>query len=292
MLRGDDMARKRILINAGELRSKLDQPDWVAVDCRFNLGDPAAGRRAYLTGHLPGAVYLDLDRDLAGPVRPDSGRHPLPDAESFAQVLGSAGISNDHHVVVYDGGSGGIAARAWWLMHWLGHDQGRLLDGGFAHWQALGFPIEDDVSTRARTVFLGVPRPELVISTEELARDPDAIAERNLLDARDRARFRGVQEPIDAVAGHIPGAKNLPFGDFVGSDGTWLSLAEREQRLLDALEGDRQADWSVMCGSGVTACHLVISALESGFSEPRLYVGSWSEWIRDAARPVAHENDG
>ena len=292
MLRGDAMARKRILISADELRSKLDQSDWVTVDCRFNLGDPAAGRRAYLAGHLPGAVYFDLDQDLAGPIRPNTGRHPLPDAETFARVLGSAGISNEHHVVVYDGGSGGVAARAWWLLHWLGHDRVRLLDGGFTRWQSLGYPIETHVSKRAPTIFCGTPDPALVISTEELARDPAEIARMNLLDARDGARFVGAQEPIDAVAGHIPGARNVPFGDFVSSDGTWLSLAEREQRLLNALGGNRHADWSVMCGSGVTACHLVISALESGFSEPRLYVGSWSEWIRDAARQVAHENDG
>jgi thiosulfate/3-mercaptopyruvate sulfurtransferase len=292
MLRGDAMARKRILISADELRSKLDQSDWVAVDCRFNLGDPTAGRRAYLTGHLPGAVYFDLDQDLAGPVRPDTGRHPLPDAESFMALLGSAGIGNEHHVVVYDGGSGGVAARAWWLMHWLGHDRVRLLDGGFAQWQALGYPIEAEVSSRTPTIFHGKPHPELVISTDELACDPAAIAGKNLFDARDGARFSGAQEPIDAVAGHVPGAKNVPFGDFVSSDGTWLSLPEREDRLVNALGGDRHADWSVMCGSGVTACHLVISALEAGLSEPRLYVGSWSEWIRDADRPVVLEENG
>jgi thiosulfate/3-mercaptopyruvate sulfurtransferase len=280
------MAERRILISADELRSKLDAPGWVAADCRFDLGDPEAGRRAYLAGHIAGAVYFDLDRDLAGPVLPDTGRHPLPDPEAFAATLGAAGIGNEHHVVVYDGGPGAIAARAWWLLRWLGHERVRLLDGGFAAWQALGFPVEPGEPTRDPAVFRGRARPELVISTDELAGDIGAIAEKNLLDARDRARYSGDNEPIDPVAGHIPGAKNVPVADFVGSDGRWLSLAERESILLEALGGDRDAEWSVMCGSGVTACHLAVSAIEAGLSEPRIYVGSWSEWIRDAERPV------
>lgn len=292
MQRGVEMAGKRILISADELQSKLGEPNWIAVDCRFDLGDPGAGQRAYLAGHIPGAVYADLDQDLAGPIRPETGRHPLPDAESFAQFLGSAGISNEHHVVVYDGGPGAVAARAWWLMHWLGHDRVRLLDGGFARWRSGGYPIENIVPTREPSSFRGKPRPELVMTTEELARDIGAIAGQNLLDARDRARFCGATEPIDPVAGHIPGAKNMPFGDFVAGDGTWLSLADREERLLGALADDRTANWSVMCGSGVTACHLVISALEAGLSEPRLYVGSWSEWIRDSRRPIVLDTEG
>jgi len=281
------MASKRILIDASELRSKLGDPGWIAVDCRFDLANPAAGREAYLAGHLPGAVYLDLDRDLAGPVGTDSGRHPLPDVEQFERILGAAGISNTHQVVVYDGGSGAVASRAWWLLHWLGHDRVRLLDGGFGLWQSRGFPIERDIMERAPAKFRGVPRPELVVSTSELERDVVAIGQMNLLDARDGARYRGEIEPIDPVAGHIPGAKSVPFADFVAADGTWLGLKEREHRLLAALDGERTADWCVMCGSGVTACHLVISGLEAGLPEPRVYVGSWSEWIRDPQRPVA-----
>lgn len=283
------MTQTRILITAEELEARLGEPGWVAVDCRFDLGDPAAGRKAYLAAHIPGAVYLDLDQDLAGPVLADSGRHPLPDAETFAQTLGSAGIGSDDHVVVYDGGHGAVAARAWWLMHWLGHGRVRLLDGGFTRWKALGLATESGNTQRMQAAFQCRPRPELVISSEELAADVGAIPGLNLLDARDGARFRGEVEPLDTVAGHIPGAKSVPFADFLAADGTWLSVEERAQRLLQALEGDRDADWCVMCGSGVTACHLAISGLEAGLREPRVYIGSWSEWIRDAGRPVARD---
>jgi thiosulfate/3-mercaptopyruvate sulfurtransferase len=283
------MTSKKILISADDLLSQLDDADWIAVDCRFNLADPTAGRSAYEKAHIPGAVYFDLDLDLAAPVEEHTGRHPLPDADVFARLLGGAGISNEHHVVVYDGGNGAVASRAWWLLRWLGHDRVRLLDGGFAQWQARGLPTESGVTAREPAVFRGKVRPELVLTTEELARDVSAIAAMNLLDARDGARFRGEIEPLDPVAGHIPGAKSVPLGDFVNADGTWRSLAERESLLLEALDGKRDADWSVMCGSGVTACHLAISGLEAGLREPRIYVGSWSEWIRDEGRPVARE---
>ena len=283
------MTQKRILIDAKELEAKLGDPAWLAVDCRFDLGNPEAGRTAYLAEHIPGAVYMDLDRDLAAPIEAYTGRHPLPDAEGFARMLGDAGINNDHYVVVYDGGNGAVASRAWWLMRWLGHDRVRLLDGGFAQWQARGLPTAAGATVREKAEFRGRARPELVLTTEELARDLTAIPGMNLLDARDAARFRGEVEPLDPVAGHIPGAKSVPFADFVASDGTWLSLEERQQRLLGALDGHRDADWCVMCGSGVTACHLAISGLEAGLREPRVYIGSWSEWIRDAGRPIARD---
>jgi thiosulfate/3-mercaptopyruvate sulfurtransferase len=280
------MAENSILLVAETLQSTHDRPDWIAVDCRFDLADTGAGRAAYEDAHIPGAVYLDLDLDLSSPVDDDTGRHPLPDPERLKMTLGRAGISNRHNVVVYDDANGAVAARAWWLLHWLGHDRVWLLDGGFARWQALGLPVEHGTRARSPVRFEGAPREELVITTEELASDLQGIERLNLLDARDASRFRGEQEPIDPVAGHIPGAKSVPFGDFVEADGTWLSLAERERRLLDALGGDKRADWCVMCGSGVTACHLAISGLEAGFREPRVYVGSWSEWIRDARRPI------
>jgi thiosulfate/3-mercaptopyruvate sulfurtransferase len=188
---------------------------------------------------------------------------------------------------VYDDANGAIAARAWWVLRWLGHDRVRLLDGGLARWRRLGLPIESGIADADPTTFKASLRPERVITTPEIAAAPDSAAGLNLLDARDSGRFRGEHEPIDPVAGHIPGSRNLPFTSFVNADGTWRSLEERKERLVEALGGDPEADWCVMCGSGVTACHLAISGVEAGLKEPRLYVGSWSEWIRDAARPVA-----
>lgn len=275
-----------ILLVAEDAAERLASADWVAIDCRFDLAAPQAGRAMYDEGHLPGAVFLDLDRDLAGSVTPQSGRHPLPDVATIATRLGDLGLTNRHKFLVYDADSGALAARAWWILRWLGHDAVYLLDGGFRRWRDLGYPVEGEPVTRPATEFTARPRNDLVVTTQELAGDLDAIPAARLVDARDGARFRGEVEPIDPVAGHIPGARSAPFADFVHTDGTWRSLEERRQRLLEALDGEPGKAWSVMCGSGVTACHLAISAIEAGLFEPRVYVGSWSEWIRDPERPV------
>lgn len=278
---------KRILIVADDLKAALEQQQTRVIDCRFELADAAAGRRAYEQGHVPGAVFLDLDEDLAGPVTPASGRHPLPDPQVLSRTLGHLGLSRSHDIVVYDQSHGGIAARAWWVLRWLGHDRVRLLDGGYAAWVRQGLPLEAG-STKADPVdYEPRIRDELVVTTEDLLSSRGGVEALNLVDARDAARFRGENEPIDPVAGHIPGSLSLPFSDLVNADGTWRPLADRSARILESLGGRKDADWSVMCGSGVTACHLVISALEAGLREPRVYVGSWSEWIRDPRRPVA-----
>ncbi len=280
------MRDKNILIVAEDLHERLGDPDWVAVDCRFDLFKPDAGRAMYDAEHLPGAVFLDLDRDLAAPVTGVTGRHPLPDVGAIVARLENLGLGNSHKIVVYDGNNGALAARAWWTLHWLGHDDVYLLDGGIARWQALGYELESGPVSRSRAHFHARPRNDLVLTTAELAADIDQIPSFNLLDARDAARFRGEQEPIDAVAGHVPGARNAPFGDFVHSDGTWKGISERRRLLLEFLGGEESEAWAVMCGSGVTACHLVVSGIEAGLPEPRVYVGSWSEWIRVATRPV------
>jgi len=281
------MQENRILRTARELLACLDEPDWVAVDCRFDLGNPGAGIRAYEAAHIPGAVFLDLDKDLTGPITDGSGRHPLPDPDRLTARIGELGIDESDHVVVYDAGPGAIAARAWWILRWLGHDSVYLLDGGLGSWESLGFPLREGVERRAAANYRPRPGDQRVLETRELAADATAIARYRLLDARDAERFRGEVEPIDPVAGHIPGAINLPFADFVREDGTWLPLDERAVLLEEAIGADRAVDWSVMCGSGVTACHLAITGVEAGFRAPRLYVGSWSEWIQDPQRPIS-----
>jgi len=278
---------QRILIDAPTLASLLESEGCVAIDCRFDLAHVQAGRQLYDESHIPGAIFLDLNRDLAGPVHPDTGRHPLPDVEQVNATLGSLGIGHSDTLVVYDGGNGSLAARAWWILRWLGVESIRLLDGGFAQWVALDLPLENLKPTRLPVVFNGKPRDALVLTTAELAAERSSILARNLVDARDRERFLGECEPIDSVAGHIPGSVNAPFSEFVTGAGTWRPLEERTALLEAVLGTDREADWSVMCGSGVTACHLAISGLEAGFREPRLYVGSWSQWIRDSDRPIA-----
>jgi thiosulfate/3-mercaptopyruvate sulfurtransferase len=274
-------------MDAQDLFERLDDPNWAVVDCRFDLGDPDAGRRAYEDAHVPGAVFLDLDKDLAGAITSETGRHPLPAPRALAATLGDLGIDESLGVIVYDAGPGAIAARAWWVLRWLGHEAVYLLNGGLAHWQSLGMPVEGGNKTSSATVFNARVRDGSVLSTQELAADVAAIPRFKLLDARDAPRFRGEVEPIDPVAGHVPGTINLPFGRFVAEDGTWRPLHERAALLEEAIGTDRAVDWSVMCGSGVTACHLAISGLEAGFRQPRLYVGSWSEWILDPQRPIA-----
>jgi thiosulfate/3-mercaptopyruvate sulfurtransferase len=275
-----------LLIGAEQLRMNLGDPDLRIVDCRFQLLDPEAGRRDYLVGHIPGAVYADLDRDLAGPVRGDSGRHPLPDPAEFAATLGRFGIDRKTAVVVYDHDTGAVASRAWWMLRWLGHDEVRLLDGGLATWKALGLPLEAGEVRVAERSFRGSPRSGQVIGSAELLAAVGTAHALPLVDARAPARFRGEHEPIDAVAGHVPGAVNLPYDASIGADGRWRG-GDELAALWAALLGEAdERPWSVMCGSGVTACHLAISALLAGRIEPRLYVGSWSEWIRDPDRPV------
>jgi len=275
------------LISARELHSCIGSPDVRILDCRFDLADVGAGRRAYQQGHIRGAMFADLDEDLAAPISPDSGRHPLPAVDTFAATLGRLGIGNQTDVVVYDAGNGAVAARAWWMLRWLGHERVRLLDGGFDYWLAVSGPVSDGDEDVAVQTFLPHARDEMVLTTAELAGDLTRIADRRLIDARDVARFVGASEPIDPVAGHIPGALNLPLGESLNADGTWKSRAALLELWHSVLGKDKNTPWAVMCGSGVTACHLGLSAMEAGFIEPQLYVGSWSEWIRDPARPIA-----
>ncbi len=275
------------LISAEALAENIDAPGWRIVDCRFDLADPGAGNRMYCDAHIAGAVFADLDRGLSAPPRPQDGRHPLPRVDVFERTLGKLGITNSTRVVVYDGGNGALAARAWWMLRWVGHESVRLLDGGLDEWQRRGYPLRDGIEQVASVSYAARTRPEVVLHTDELACEPGTIARFRLVDARDAARFRGENEPIDPVAGHIPGAINLPLDQSLNLDGTWKTGKELRAMWRDILGPDPNVAWSVMCGSGVTACHLAISGMLAGYREPRLYVGSWSEWIRDPGRPVA-----
>ena len=278
---------KSFLISIDELRQNLGRSNMRIIDCRFSLLDPAAGRQQYVEAHIPGAVHADLDKDLAAAVGQSMGRHPLPDAADMCRTFGRLGIDRDTAVVAYDDGSGGIAARAWWLLRWLGHDNAMLLDGGFAAWLESGLPVSTGVSEATPCEFAGTPRMELVLATADMDKSGVADAPYRLVDARSDGRFVGDEEPIDPVAGHIPGALNMPFDRNLDAEGRWKSPGALAKELESCLGGDREAEWVVMCGSGVTACHLVIAGLRAGFREPRVYVGSWSEWIQDPDRAIA-----
>lgn len=274
------------LIDVTDLQMLIDSSACRVIDCRFSLMQPDSGRQEYLEGHIPGAVYAHLDDDLAGPITAESGRHPLPDVDSFVQKLGNWGIGNDTQVVAYDHANGAVAARLWWLLRWLGHEKVAVLNGGFAAWNAGGGEQSALATKLSPASYAAKPDAAMVATTEEIADALVAGQPLNLIDARDALRFAGEIEPIDAVAGHIPGSLNMPFMNGVNEDGTWRDAGEYRRAWEQILAGRPEGPLITMCGSGVTACHLVISARLAGRSTPRLYVGSWSEWIRDDSRPI------
>ena len=279
------MQNQNCLISVDALAARVGSADARIIDCRFDLFAPNAGRAAYLAAHIPGAVYADLDQDLSAPVGPTTGRHPLPAVASSAEIFGRMGIGEDTFVAVYDERNGAVVARAWWMLRWLGHHKVAVLDGGLAAWQAAGLALEEGEVAVTERSFVSHVRNNWIISTDEIL--PAIAHGRLLVDARSGKRFMGLHEPIDAVAGHIPGARNLPFELCLDAGGRFQPPKALRKLWTEAL-GDRgAAPWGVMCGSGVTACHLVLAAKLAGLPEPRLYAGSWSEWIRDGRRPVA-----
>ncbi|WP_347902537.1 sulfurtransferase [Pseudomonas purpurea] len=276
------------LISPAELDLKKDQADWVILDCRFALEDPDYGHRSYAEGHIAGAHHADLERDFSGPVvKGVTGRHPLPQPAHLIERLQAWGINADSDIVLYDDGPGAYAARAWWLLAWLGKRDGVfILDGGLKAWHAAGLPLSLDSAPNMRGTFTGQPDSGLLLSAQELHKrlgQPTLT----LLDARAAPRFRGEVEPIDPVAGHIPGAHCAAFTDNLGSDGRFLSPAQLKQRFAAKL-GDRSpTELVAYCGSGVTACHNLFALCLAGYPLARLYAGSWSEWINDPQRGIA-----
>ena len=255
------------------------------ADCRFELGQPDAGAAAFRAGHIPGSVHADLERDLSVPVTAKSGRHPLPAPAAFAATLERLGIGNDTYVVCYDGGSGAFASRLWWMLRWLGHDTVAVLDGGLAAWVAEGRPVTTDMAPARSATFVPRPRPEMVLDTDGVMR---ALADgETLVDLRGAERFAGKSEPLDAVAGHVPGAVNLPYLENLAPSGLFRAPAELAGLWRSRAGGATVRAPVCMCGSGVTACQGLLALEAAGIHGGRLYAGSWSEWIRDPARPVA-----
>lgn len=276
------------LISTQDLQQRLQQEDLLLLDCRFALEDPAYGRRSYLEGHLPGAHFLDLEQDLSAPViKGVTGRHPLPDPSALVERLRSCGLRQHSQVVLYDDGPGAFAARAWWLLVWLGKRDGLyLLDGGLKAWREAGLELTCAAPDNAPGDFCAEPDNSLVLTAEQLAVRL-GTADLTLLDARALPRFLGEVEPIDPVAGHIPGAQCAAFTDNLGADGRFLPADELRQRF-DGLRGERPLENLVAyCGSGVTACHNLFAMNLAGYPLAPLYAGSWSEWITNPARPVA-----
>jgi thiosulfate/3-mercaptopyruvate sulfurtransferase len=279
------------LISAAMLRDLVGKPEIAIIDCRFDLMNPDGGRRAYLEGHIPGARYADLNRDLSAPITATSGRHPLPTPSDFAGTLVRLGIGRATQVIAYDDSAGAFAARLWWMLRWVGHPAAAVLDGGIKAWVSEGGTLQSG-QEKPLPAAAGGPPPSAqadtaaVIETAEIERrlsDPAFL----LIDARAGERFAGTVEPIDAVAGHIKGAVNHPFSANLGVDGRFLPAPVLREAWERRLAGRSPTQVAAMCGSGVTACHNLLSLEVAGFPGAKLYAGSWSEWIRDPHRPVA-----
>ena len=276
------------LISPQQLAERQKSAGLVILDCRFALEDPDYGRCSYAEGHIEGAQYADLERHLSGPVSKGvTGRHPLPAADTLVRQLRAWGINTDTDVVLYDDGPGAFAARAWWLLAWLGKRDGVfILDGGLKAWHSAGFPLSLDAPVIEPGTFAGTPDNHLLLDAEHLQKrlgQPGLT----LIDARAQARFRGEVEPIDPVAGHIPGAQCAAFNENLGSDGRFLPAEQLKQRFAAQLQGRSPDELVAYCGSGVTACHNLFALSLAGYPLGKLYAGSWSEWITDPARAIA-----
>jgi thiosulfate/3-mercaptopyruvate sulfurtransferase len=275
------------LITPSELLPHLDDPDWAVVDCRFSLAEPERGRRDYRLAHIPGALYAHLDEDLCSQViSGETGRHPLPHVSDIAGTLSEWGVDSSVQVVAYDDAGGAMAAaRLWWLLRWLGHPAAAVLDGGWQRWRKEGLPLRRGEERRPRRTFMPELQPALLFQTAEIERlvhNPQF----RILDVRSAERYRGENETIDPVAGHIPGAISAPYPENLDAEGNFLlpeRLRARYQALLDGVPGENAIFY---CGSGVTAAQALLAVSYAGLGEAVLYAGSWSEWITDPNRPI------
>ncbi|WP_211829486.1 sulfurtransferase [Kistimonas asteriae] len=278
-----------LLIEVDELAERLDEQSLRLIDARFSLQDINLGKQQYLSGHIPTAVYADLEQDLSGAIVPGiTGRHPLPDPAQFAKRLQSWGISETTQVVIYDDGSHAMAARCWWLLEWAGLSRVRVLHGGINAWVDAGLRVTREARIPNLSDYVFSPCYKRTVTADDvlmLSREPAV-----LLDARGQERYAGRLEPIDPVAGHIPGAVCMPFTDNMDDNNRFLSpdvLAERFRRFYSTSDTGEDIRPVCYCGSGVTACHNILAMRLAGLPWPALYPGSWSEWITDPARPVA-----
>jgi thiosulfate/3-mercaptopyruvate sulfurtransferase len=275
------------IISTTELANNLDNPDWIIIDSRFKLAYPDQGRIDYETAHIPGAVYTDLNDDLSGPIiKGITGRHPLPGVDKITGVFSRRGIDSRVQVVAYDDQGGALAAaRVWWLLRWLGHEPVAVLDGGWQSWVNMGFSVRSGNETQPSRRFSPHPRNNLIATAEEV----DTIRQNpnfRLLDARSGDRFRGENETIDPIAGHIPGAISAPYTGNLNPDGSFRHINILKDRYKTLLDDVPIKQVICYCGSGVTATHDILAMMIAGLGEARLYAGSYSEWIADAGRPV------
>jgi thiosulfate/3-mercaptopyruvate sulfurtransferase len=276
------------VITCADLLPNLHAEDWVIIDCRFDLTQPDWGLIEYKELHIPGAVYASLDTDVASPRTSTSGRHPLPESSAFLLSMSRLGIDETSQVVVYDSTSNSFAARLWFLLKLYGHSRVAVLDGGFGEWMRQGLPIKSGIEENPQKSFRGIPKMDQIATTydvEQVYRKPDWL----IIDARSPERYSGLLETIDTVAGHIPGAVNRYYGLNLDLNGLFLPADNLRQQFETLTKGYRPENIIVYCGSGVTSTHHIIAMSIAGLHLPRLYVGSWSEWIRDPSHPIVQK---
>ena len=276
------------LISVSEAAKHLGDAKWVFIDVRYSLQDASWGRKEYLIDHIKGAVFASLNDDLSGEViAGKTGRHPFPNEAAFVETLSQWGVDKHTQVVVYDAGPGvSAASRLWYMLRWAGHDDVAVLDGGFKHWQAAALPCASGNETRTSRLFQGQFRPELLANVDDVL-EISVNRSHALLDARSHERFRGENETIDPLGGHIPGAACAFYNENLTGDGRFKSAAELRARFDTLMAGKTAAQTVLYCGSGVSACHNALAMVYAGLGQPRLYVGSWSDWSGVATRPVA-----
>jgi thiosulfate/3-mercaptopyruvate sulfurtransferase len=270
------------LVDVPLLAAHVADPNWLIVDCRFDLANPAAGESTFEASHIPGAVYAHLDRDLAAPITPSTGRHPLPAPEAFAATLGRWGVTTSTQVIAYDADNGMYAARLWWMLRWVGHDPVAVLDGGLAKWRKENRPTTAEVPQFSPTTYPARLRADMAVDVGYVQAN---LGKALLVDARSPQRYRGESEPIDPVAGHIPGALNRSNSDNLSPAGVFKPREELEKDFLALLGGRQPGEVVNYCGSGVSAAHNALAMEVAGLTGSKLYAGSWSEWIADPSRP-------
>jgi thiosulfate/3-mercaptopyruvate sulfurtransferase len=275
----------RTLIQVAELERHLGDASFVVFDCRYDLMKPDAGAQAYAQSHIPGARFAHSDNDLSGPKTGKTGRHPLPEPTRFMAWLGANGVDAGKQVVAYDHAGDASATRLWWMLRWLGHESAAVLDGGWEAWVKAGAPVTADLPTVQATTFTGGPR-DVSVDMDYVLAHMNA-AGMVVIDARAPERYRGETEPIDPVAGHIPGALNRLYKDNLGADGRFKSAQELRAAFQALLQNRTPEQVVHQCGSGVSACHNILAMEIAGLTGSRLYPGSWSEWCADPGRPIA-----
>lgn len=277
----------KTIIKADDLIKILDDEGLVLFDARCDIKDTSYGIGAYNDGHIPNAIFIDIDNDMASSKGPSTGRHPLPDPEKLAEKLSQWGVDNNKQIVVYDDAGGAFAGRVWWIMRWMGHKGGvAVLDGGLSGFLSVGGKLVTDQKSRDRSRYEYDCKNDMHVSIEEVI-EAQYKVDTALIDARSKERFLGIKDPVDPIAGHVPGALSHPLGNNLTSKGFFKS-PEELKLIYSKLIGDIEADKIIsMCGSGITACHNIIAMEIAGIKDVRLYVGSWSEWISDPQRPIA-----